>query len=218
MAGFCVRGLRRAGRAHGPSRSGLAAWLFALLCEGIDSGPDPGPRQCLDAGAGGDPGVWRDSAHGAERNGRSGTERGVCRRLSRRPSLFADSWIGDRAVRSLEACLSRWCFARRLVDASRNGWSYVYWVSLADQQSVAQEFPMPATPLSRLSLRIVNRGPDQRPGAAVWRVIEAREGGIGRVLREGRVEVPAGDSRFGLMWIFRFWRLREGSAPVGCRS
>ena len=84
-------------------------------------------------------------------------------------------------------------FRPPLVDARVTGTQPTYWVSLSDQQSVAQEFPMPAAPLSRVSLRLSTRDPDRREGSAEWRVLTTSAWNPGSVLREGRVEVPAGD-------------------------
>ena len=50
---------------------------------------------------------------------------------------------------------------------------------------------MPADPVGRLMLRTANRDPSGRPGTVAMRLTEARF--PERVLREGRVEVPAGD-------------------------
>ena len=84
-------------------------------------------------------------------------------------------------------------FRAPLVDARVTGTQPTYWVSLADHQSVAQEFPMPGAPLSRFSLRLANRDPNGRDGSVVWRVLTTSSWSPGRVLREGRVAVPAGD-------------------------
>lgn len=84
-------------------------------------------------------------------------------------------------------------FRAPLVDARVTGTQPTYWVSLADQQSVAQEFPMPAEPLSRFSVRLVNRDPDGRDGSVVWRVLTTSSWSPESVLREGRVALPTGD-------------------------
>ena len=191
MAGFCVRGLRCAA-VRRPFAIGLAAWIFALLCEGITRALFQGRASALmtvleetlefggtllvamSAVAALGPDEWfRDAYRG--------------RRLA--VSIFGSAFV----VMALGSLFVGLVFRAPLVDARATAGHGKDWVSLEDGQSVAQGFPMPATPLSRVSLRIVNRGPDQRPGAAVWRVMEAREGGIGGPLREGRVEVPAGD-------------------------
>ena len=191
MAGFCVRGLRCAA-VRRPFAIGLAAWIFALLCEGITRALFQGRASALmlvleeTLEFGGTLLIAMSAMAALARSEAfAGAYRGGGLSLPTVGSTIAVFVVGGLYVGLV--------FRAPLVDGRATAGHTQYWVSLADQQSVAQEFPMPATPLSRLSLRIVNRGPDQRPGAAVWRVIEAREGGIGRVLREGRVEVPAGD-------------------------
>ena len=123
-------------------------------------------------------------------------------------SIFGSAFV----VMALGSLFVGLVFRAPLVDARATAGHGKDWVSLEDGQSVAQGFPMPATPLSRVSLRIVNRGPDQRPGAAVWRVMEAREGGIGGLFEKDVLKSRREISRFGLIWIFRFWRLVKASA------
>ncbi len=69
--------------------------------------------------------------------------------------------------------------------------TFTFEVSLSDQEAVVQEVRMPASPIGRLGLRTANRDPGGRPGTVAMRITEA--GFPERVLREGRVEVPAGD-------------------------
>ena len=73
----------------------------------------------------------------------------------------------------------------------------VFNVSLYDNQveehSLVQELGVLAAPVARLELRVTNRDPHGRPGILLWRVMEAGEGGSGPILREGRVEVAAGE-------------------------
>ena len=60
-----------------------------------------------------------------------------------------------------------------------------------EEHSLIQELGvLPASP-ARLDLRISNQDPRNRPGFMIWRMLEAAESGSGRVLREGRMEVPA---------------------------
>ena len=66
-------------------------------------------------------------------------------------------------------------------------------ITLRDKHSLVQELGVLPAPPARLDLRIVNLDPQGRPGTMIWRVMEAAEGGSGRVLREGRMEVPAGE-------------------------
>ena len=84
-------------------------------------------------------------------------------------------------------------FRAPLADGRVTGGHADYWVSLADGESVAQAFPMPTAPIAVIGLRLANRDPEQRPGAAVWRLIDSPSGTTGRVLREGLVEAPAGN-------------------------
>ena len=159
---------------------------------GHHSGPVPGPSQCLDDGAGGDlefggtllvamsavaalgPDEWfRDAYRG--------------RRLA--VSIFGSAFV----VMALGSLFVGLVFRAPLVDARATAGHEKDWVSLEDGQSVAQGFPMPAAPISRLSLRLANRNPVQRTGVAIWRVMESATGSRASVLREGRVEVAAGD-------------------------
>ena len=57
---------------------------------------------------------------------------------------------------------------------------------------------MLAAPPARVDLRVANRDPQGRPGTMIWRMLETGEGGSGRVLREGRMEVAARDY---LSWV-----------------
>ena len=64
---------------------------------------------------------------------------------------------------------------------------------LIDEHSLVQELGALPAPPARVDLRVANRDPQGRPGIMLWRVMEAGEGGSGRILREGRMEVPAGE-------------------------
>ena len=191
MAGFCVRGLRRAA-VRRPFAIGLTAWLFAILCEGVTWVLFQGRASALML-------VLEETL---EFGGTLLITMSAVAALA--PSeAFADAYRGRRlsvpivgstvAVFVLGGLYVGLVFRAPLIDGRATAGHAQYWVSLANQQSVAQEFPMPAAPLARLSLRIVNRDPQQRPGAAVWRVMEAGDGSAGPILREGRVQVPAGD-------------------------
>ena len=63
----------------------------------------------------------------------------------------------------------------------------------AEEHSVVQELGVPAGPVGRLRLRVTVRDPQGHSGTMLWRVMEAGEGGSGPILREGRMEVAAGD-------------------------
>ena len=65
--------------------------------------------------------------------------------------------------------------------------------SAIDEHSLVQELGVLTQPPARIDLRVANQDPQGRPGTLIWRVMEADEGGSGRVLREGRVEVAARD-------------------------
>ncbi len=85
-------------------------------------------------------------------------------------------------------------FREPLVDTRG---SAVFNVSLYDdpveEHSVVQELGVVSAPVGRLRLRVTNSDPRGRSGTMLWRVMEAGEGGSGRVLREGRMEVSAGE-------------------------
>ena len=74
--------------------------------------------------------------------------------------------------------------------------SAVFNVSLYDdpveEHSLVQELGVVTAPVGRLRLRVTNSDPQGRSGVMLWRVMEAGQGGSGRMLREGRVEVAAG--------------------------
>ena len=68
-----------------------------------------------------------------------------------------------------------------------------FYTRLIDEHSLVQELGALPAPPARIDLRVANRDPQGRPGIMLWRVMEAGEGGLGRILREGRMEVPAGE-------------------------
>ena len=77
-----------------------------------------------------------------------------------------------------------------LVEGRSHAGDTLFWVSLEDQQSVAQEFRMPATPISGVSLRLANRDPELQEGVATVRIMDSL---VSRPLREARIEVASGD-------------------------
>ena len=85
-------------------------------------------------------------------------------------------------------------FREPLVDTRG---SAVFNVSLYDdpveEHSLVQELGVVTAPVGRLRLRVTNSDPQGRSGVMLWRVMEAGQGGSGRMLREGRVEVAAGE-------------------------
>ena len=191
MAGFCVRGLRTAA-VRRAFALGLATWLFALLCEGITRVLFQGRASALmlvleETLEFGGTLLLAMSAFAAL--GPVGSSHGAFE--GRRLSVPA---IGSVfVVLTLGTLFVGFVFRAPLVDARATAGYGQYWVSLGHQQSVAQGFRMPAAPVSRLSLRLANRDPEQRPGVAIWRVVDAVDWTPGGVLREGRLAVPAGD-------------------------
>ena len=191
MVMFCLRGLRdRAVRT--PLAIGLATWLFALLCEGITLVVFRGRasdlmlvlEETLEFG-----GTLLIATSAATALARTEPVTGAYGRR-RVPAAMLWSIV---VVLTLGGLFVGLVFRAPLVDARATAGYGVYWVSLEDQQSVAQGFRMPAAPVSRLSVRLANRDPAQRSGVAIWRVIDAVDWTPGSVLREGRLEVPAGD-------------------------
>ena len=77
-----------------------------------------------------------------------------------------------------------------VVEGRSHAGDTLFWVSLEDQQSVAQEFRMPATPIASVSLRLANRDPNAQAGAVIVRILHSLEG---RPLRESRVEMTPRD-------------------------
>ena len=191
MGVFYVRGLRRSA-ARGPFLVGLGAWLLVLACEGLapfliqgrahgllvllEETLEFGGALMLGLGAAS---VW---SPGAAQNG------------ARWRGRFHVPAIGSAiAVVLLGGLYVGLVYRVPLVDARAAGGQNAYWLSLEDRQSAAQEFPMPDTALSRFRLKLAYRGPDGRSGVAIWRVIEARDGAPGLVVREGQVDVPAAE-------------------------
>ncbi len=64
-----------------------------------------------------------------------------------------------------------------------------------DKHSLVQELGVLPAPPARFDLRITSRAPQGRSGILIWRVLEpGKEApGSGRILREGRKEIPVGD-------------------------
>ena len=71
--------------------------------------------------------------------------------------------------------------------------SGAFQVSLDDERSLVQELGVLSAPAVRLRLRVTNHDPQGRSGTMLWRVTEAGDGGSGPILREGRMEVAAGE-------------------------
>ena len=191
MAGFYVRGLRTQA-VRLPFALGLASWVFALACETATPAVIEGRADelmivleetlefggtllfCLSAVAG-----WSRS-------------NAVREELPAR-RLRAATIGSATAVVVLGGLFAALVFRVPLADGRVTGGHADYWVSLADGESVAQAFPMPRAPIAVIGLRLANRDPEQRPGAAVWRLIDSPSGSSGNVLREGLVAAPAGN-------------------------
>jgi hypothetical protein len=119
------------------------------------------------------------------------SQQDVCAGAIRR-RLRVSVFVSAVAVVVLGGLFTATVFRVPVVDARGTGGHAVNWVSLEDGQSVAQEFPMPGAPLAGLSVTLVNRDPEGRPGVAVWRVLDSPTGSSGDVVWQGRVEAPAG--------------------------
>ena len=191
MGGFYLRGLRSRA-VRGPFALGLSAWVLALLCEGATPALIKGRAYELMV-------VLEESlefggtllltlsavAAWSSRNAMANTFRG--RGLG---VAVAAAAIVVVVLGGLFAALA---LRVPLVDARETGGHLNYWVSLADGQSVAQEFSMPGAPVAGVSLRLANRDPEERPGTAVWQLVDSAAGVSGDVLRQGWVEAPAGN-------------------------
>ena len=191
MAGFYFRGLRER-YARRPLALGLAAWMLAILCEGMTPALIKGRAYALmvvleETLEFGGTLLLALSAVAAW------SQRDVLGGVFHGRRLGVPVVVSAAAVVVVGGLFAALVFRTPLVDVRETGGHINYWVSLADGQSVAQEFPMPGSPIAGASLRLANRDPDGRPGAAVWQVLEAPRGISGDVLRHGRVEAPAGD-------------------------
>ena len=83
-----------------------------------------------------------------------------------------------------------------LADARARTHIGTFHIIFYDKHSLVQELGVLPAPPARLDLRITSRAaPQGRSGILIWRVIEAGKEapGSGRILREGRKEVPARD-------------------------
>ncbi len=80
-------------------------------------------------------------------------------------------------------------FRAPFVNARSLTYLGAFYLSLDDKHSLVQELGVLAEPVARLDLRLANHDLQGRPGILIWRVMEAREEGLGPILREGRFEV-----------------------------
>lgn len=191
MVVFCLRGLR-SGAVRTPIALGLAAWLLVLVLEGLTPVLIRGRaaalmevlEETLEVG-----GTLLLALSAASVSPGGATFAQVFQGAPLRRLAYGSAIV----VVGLGCLFVGLVFRAPLVDSRVTGSHPAAWVSLADGQSVAQEFPAPAEAISRLSVRVANRDPEGRDGAAVWRLMTASTWKPGSVLREGRVEAPAGD-------------------------
>ena len=103
--------------------------------------------------------------------------------------------VGSMAAVGVLAVVAAVVYRGPLADARARTYVGAFHVdlhdSVVDEHSLVQELGVLAAPVARLNLRIANNDPQGRSGTMLWRVMEAGERGSGRILREGRLEVPA---------------------------
>ncbi|MDE2902400.1 MAG: hypothetical protein OXP73_05160 [Chloroflexota bacterium] len=191
MTGFYVRGLRTRA-VRWPFALGLAAWVLALVCEAATPAVIKGRAYALMV-------VLEETL---EVGGTLLLTLSAVAVWSRREAIhevisargLKVAAIGSAsAVVVLGGLFAALVFRVPLADGRVTGGHAEYWVSLADGQSLAQDFPMPAAPIAGVSLRLANRDSESRPGVAVWQLMDSPAGSSGDVLRQGHVEAPAGD-------------------------
>ena len=101
--------------------------------------------------------------------------------------------VGSMAAVGVLAVVAAVVYRGPLADARARFHVGAFNVSLQDEESLVQELGVLAAPVARLNLRVANHDPQGRSGIMLWRVMEGGEGGSGPILREGRLEVPAGE-------------------------
>ena len=103
--------------------------------------------------------------------------------------------VGSAAVVAVLAVIAPVVYQGPLIDARARAHVGTFYVSLydrgGDEYSLVQELGVLAAPVTRFNLRLGNHDPQGRSGTMLWRIMEAGEGGVGPLLREGRKEVPA---------------------------
>ena len=123
-------------------------------------------------------------------------------RYDRRGRFTSAVWSFDKFVMgavAIVACivvvgvLVPYLHKTPLADARADTNIGAFQIILYDKHSLVQELGVLPAPPSRLDLRIASRVPPDRPGNLIWRVIEAGEGGTGKIFREGRREILAKD-------------------------
>ncbi|MCY4107567.1 MAG: hypothetical protein OXG11_00885, partial [Chloroflexi bacterium] len=119
-----------------------------------------------------------------------------------RPEPASDTWsrhkfvIGAAAIFACivaVAVLAPRLYKWPLADARADTLAGAFQMVVDDQHSIVQELGALPVPPSRMDLRIANRSASNRPGVLAWRLIEPEEGISGKILREGRREIPARD-------------------------
>ena len=103
--------------------------------------------------------------------------------------------VGSMAAAAVLTVLAAVVYRGPLANARARFHVGAFYVSLYDnlveEHSLVQELGVLAAPVARLNLRLANHDPQGRSGIMLWRLMEAGEGVSGRILREGRLEVPA---------------------------
>ena len=100
---------------------------------------------------------------------------------------------GSMAAVAVLAVIAAVAYRTSLTDARAPTHVGTFYVTLNDEESLVQELGALPAPPGRLELRVANHDPQGRSGTMLWRVMEAGEGGSGRIFREGRLDVPAGE-------------------------
>ena len=102
-------------------------------------------------------------------------------------SMVATAVLGGLAVALL--------FRAPFVNARALTHIGAFHIIVYDKHSLVQELGVLPEPPARFDLRITSRAPPGRSGILIWRVMEADKEtpGSGRILREGRKEIPVGD-------------------------
>ncbi len=100
-------------------------------------------------------------------------------------SVAAVAVLGGLAVALL--------FRAPQVDARAYWPEGTFQITLADGESVTQELDATTAPVAEVEVQAIVRGPQDRLGALLWRVMEVDAGTFGPVLREGRILVAAAD-------------------------
>ena len=84
-------------------------------------------------------------------------------------------------------------YPKPLADARALTQIGAFQITLRNNHALVQELGALPAPPTRIDLRVATHDSRGRPGTMLWRVMEAGEDGSGRIFREGRVEVAAGE-------------------------